>query len=90
MGGEAEARGMRIQLSEERRKVILGHLTGLYQDEFDETLSGFRAERIVDFFIRTLGPSVYNQAVQDVRKYMQERLDDLDAEFYEAEDDRGQ
>ena len=44
-------------------------------------------ERILQFFLEQLEPSVYNQAVQDARGFMQGRLDDLDAEFYEPEVD---
>ncbi len=36
--------------------------------------------------MKALGPPVYNQAVQDARGFVQEKLDDLDAEFYEPED----
>ena len=32
--------------------------------------------------LKTLGPAVYNQAVQDVRAHMQVKLDDLDGEVF--------
>lgn len=75
----------RIRLADERKAEILRQLTALYADDFDETLSQFRAEKLMKFFIQKLGPAVYNQAIQDARKYMSDRLDDLDATFYEAE-----
>ena len=77
---------MRIRLSDERRGVLVDKLTRLFGEEFDEELSSFRAERIVEFFVRTLGPQVYNQAIGDARSFLQEKLDDLDAEFYEVEE----
>ena len=58
------------------------HLQQLFSKEFDETLSEFRAGEIVDLMLRTLGPAVYNQAVQDVRANLQTRLDDLEGEVY--------
>jgi uncharacterized protein (DUF2164 family) len=76
---------MRIRLSAERRAAILTQLERFFLTEFDEELSTYRAERILDFFVKTLGPSVYNQAIQDARKFMLERLEDLDAEFYEED-----
>ena len=48
--------------------------------EFDEELSPFRAEQLLDFFLAALGPHVYNQAVQDARGFMQRKLDELDGE----------
>jgi uncharacterized protein (DUF2164 family) len=77
---------MRIRLSDERKDDILRRLTAMYAQDFDEELSSFRAERILAFFVRTLGPPVYNQAIQDARQFMVERLDDLDATFYEPDD----
>jgi uncharacterized protein (DUF2164 family) len=35
---------------------------------------------------KQIGPSLYNQANQDARKFMSEKLDDLDTEFYVADE----
>jgi len=71
-----------ITLTEERRERLVGQLQTLFQREFDETLSPFRAEQILDLMLTTLGPGIYNQAVQDVRAHLQSKLDDLDGEVY--------
>lgn len=71
-----------ITLSEDRRGRLVGQLQTLFAAEFDETLSGFRAEQILDLMLTTLGPGIYNQAVQDVRAHLQSKLDDLDGEVY--------
>ncbi len=73
---------MRIELSEDRRADFKEKLQSLSQSEFDEELSDFRAEAILALFMTTLGPAVYNQAVQDARAYFQRKLDDLDGETY--------
>ena len=77
---------MRIQLSDERKADILRKLGEMYNHEFDENLSQFRAEQLLHFFMKRLGPSVYNQAIQDARGFMMERLEDLDATFHEKEE----
>jgi uncharacterized protein (DUF2164 family) len=77
---------MRIRLSDERRTILLKLLTEMYRMEFDEELSSYRAQQLLDFFVRLLGPQVYNQAIQDARGFMLEKLEDLDAEYYEPED----
>jgi len=38
-----------------------------------------------DFFVRELGPPVYNQGVRDAARYVQEQLADIDGEIYEDE-----
>ena len=72
----------KIKLTEDRKNGLLRSFTAFYRAEFDEELSQFRAEQIYDFFIKALGPAVYNQAVQDTRAFMMEKLEDLDADFY--------
>jgi uncharacterized protein (DUF2164 family) len=76
---------MAIELADERREQLIQAVQGFWMEEFDEEVSPFRAEQLVDFFLRALGPQVYNQAVQDARGFMQRELDDLDGEVYASE-----
>ncbi len=71
-----------ITLADDRRERLVGQLQTLFSAEFDESLSAFRAEQILDLMLTTLGPGIYNQAVQDVRAHLQTKLDDLDGEVY--------
>lgn len=73
---------MRIELSDERKADFKSRLQALFRGEFDEDLSEFRADEVLALFLKTLGPAVYNQAVQDVRAHLQTKLDDLDGEIY--------
>ena len=76
---------IRIKLSDERKAALLKALTEFYGENFDEELSAYRAERLLNFFIKQLGPPIYNQAIADARAFMFEKLEDLDVEFYEPE-----
>ena len=76
---------MAIVIDEKRKERLVAELRAFFLNEFDEELSRFRAEQVIDFMAKSLGPQVYNQAVQDARKFMQERLDDLDGEVREME-----
>lgn len=73
---------MQIDLSDQRQTDFKSRLQALFRDEFDEPLSDFRADEVLKLFLTTLGPAVYNQAVQDVRAHLQTKLDDLDGEIY--------
>ncbi len=77
---------MKIELDKGRKSAICEALIGFYKSEFDEDLSEFRAEELVEFLHMQIGPSLYNQAIQDARKFMSEKLDDLDTEFYVSEE----
>lgn len=74
-----------VRLDDARRAKLLVELRVLYEAQFDEQLSDFRADALLEFFLRRLGPAVYNQAIADARGFMLERLDDLDVEHYEPE-----
>jgi len=71
---------MDIQLNDDRRGALTAYLQTLFADEFDEDLSAYRAGEIIDLMLKTLGPLVYNQAVEDVRTHFQAKLDDLSGE----------
>ncbi|MDP3740390.1 MAG: DUF2164 domain-containing protein [Hyphomonadaceae bacterium] len=73
---------MDIKLDPSRRERVTVRLQQLFAKEFDDPLSDFRASEIVDLMLKTLGPAIYNQAVQDVRAHMQGKLDDLDGEIF--------
>jgi uncharacterized protein (DUF2164 family) len=76
---------MALELSEERRAQLVANLQAFFRETFDEEVSAFRAEQVLDFFLGALGPQVYNQAVQDARAFFQRKLDDLEGEVYEPE-----
>jgi len=76
---------MRVRLSDERKAALIRLLRNHYEDEFDEEISDFRAEGLIDFFVRELGPPVYNQGVRDACAYMQGKLADVEGEVYEPE-----
>jgi uncharacterized protein (DUF2164 family) len=77
---------LRVRLSEDRRRSLITAVRNYFEENFDDDpLSDFRAEGLLDFFIRELGPPVYNQGVHDACAAMQEKLVDLEGEVYEKE-----
>jgi uncharacterized protein (DUF2164 family) len=76
---------MRISLSPERRAMLVDAVKRHFIAEFDEPLSDFRAEQLLDFFVAELGPPVYNQGVRDASSYMQDKLIDIEGDVFERE-----
>jgi uncharacterized protein (DUF2164 family) len=76
---------MRIRLSPERRTTLMRAIKQYFKDEFDESVSDFRAQGLLDFFVRELGPPVYNQGVRDAASFVQDKLTDIEGEIYERE-----
>jgi uncharacterized protein (DUF2164 family) len=83
--GEARESPMRVRLSDDRKAALLRLLREYFEEHFDDSLSDFRAEGLIDFFVKELGPPVYNQGVRDACAYMQEKLTDVEGEVYEPE-----
>lgn len=77
---------MPIKLDDDRRAEISASLQSYFSSEFDEILSEFRANEIVDFMLSKIGPSQYNQGIKDAHAYIASKLDDLDTDFHEPED----
>lgn len=78
-------RTMRIRLTDDRRERMLRSLRGFFEEELDLDVGELRAARILDFFVKELGPPVYNQAIQDARAFLHDKLDLLEAEFFEPD-----
>lgn len=76
---------MRIRLSDDRRAFLRRSIQQYFLDEFDDEISDFRAENLIDFLVRELGPVVYNQGVRDAVAFMQDKLSDIEGEVYERE-----
>ena len=76
---------MRIQLSDDRRAGLLRSIKQHFDEEFEDPISDFRADGLLDFFLRELGPAVYNQGVRDAAAFIQDKLADIEGEVYERE-----
>ena len=83
MADRSKTSSLKIRLAPDRRAALLESVTAYFAAEFDETLSPFRAEALLDFFVRELGPPVYNQGVRDAAAFMQAKLSDIEGEVYE-------
>ena len=87
MRNESERRStMRVKLTGDRRERLLRSMHDFFEEQLEEDISTFRAEQLLDFFVRELGPPVYNQAIRDAHAFFEEKLTDLEGEFYEPED----
>lgn len=77
---------MRIRLSDERRAELIARIQAHCREHFDDDLGALKAELLLDFFVKELGPPVYNQAIRDAHDFLADKLEDLSGEFYEPEE----
>ncbi|MFA6173194.1 MAG: DUF2164 family protein [Kiritimatiellales bacterium] len=72
---------MKITLTPPQKVLLRQKLIAMFLDDFDEELSDFKADQILDAFIEKLGPAIYNAAIEDMKIFMMNQLEDLDALF---------
>lgn len=53
----------------------------MFAEDLDEDISDFKADQILEAFIEKLGPSIYNAAVEDMKGYLINQIEDLGALF---------
>jgi len=76
---------MPIELSAEARKQATASLERYCTAELDAEVSGIQAAGLLDFFLKEIGPSVYNGAMRDAAAFMLGRVEDLEASCFEGE-----
>ena len=78
---------MTIRLAKDTEAYLIGSIKRFFSEELDEDIGELKALRVLDFCIREIGPSVYNQAIVDAQSFIQEKAADLGAVRYQAEFD---
>ena len=75
---------MSIRLSDEEQTLAIDSLRQFWDDTLDEEIGELRARQILGFVVREIGPCVYNRAIGDARRWLEERAGDLDASLFET------
>ncbi len=75
----------RLTLSDDSRTRATASLMRFADAHFDEPISDLQASLLLDHVLIEIAPSIYNQALIDARRYVEERAADLEASLYKAE-----
>jgi len=78
---------MPIKLQKETERYLLGSIKRFVAENMDEDIGDLKASLLLEFCLREIGPSIYNQAMADAQQYIQDKAADLPAARYEAEFD---
>jgi uncharacterized protein (DUF2164 family) len=76
---------MTIELSSDASKTAIASIQRYFSENMDEAIGGLAAGALLSFFLKEVGPMVYNKAVADAQARLQERVAELDVEVYEEE-----
>jgi uncharacterized protein (DUF2164 family) len=78
---------MALKLADETETQLVASIKRFFEEELDEPIGDLKALRVLDFCLREVAPSVYNQAIADAQAYFADRVADLAGSKYEAEFD---
>jgi len=67
----------KIKLSDPIREKLIYELQEYFRKEREDDLNHLGAHLMIDFIIKELGPMIYNQALFDVHKLMEDKIDDI-------------
>ena len=76
---------MPIKIESDVEKQLIDSIKRFFAEEMDDDIGDLKALLVLDFFLREIGPSVYNQAIADAQSFFQEKSLDLGAARYEPE-----
>lgn len=76
---------MAVALADDARKQALSSLKRFCTEDLEVDVSDLQAFALLDFFLKEIGPSVYNAAVADAQVYLRDRVADLEGTCYEPE-----
>jgi uncharacterized protein (DUF2164 family) len=77
---------MAIEFSREARARLVESIQRYFSEKLETPIGNMDAEFLLEFFIKELGPAVYNQAVRDAQAVLQDRVVELDAVCFAVEE----
>jgi len=76
---------MPIALAPDEKKHALASIRRYFAERLEQDIGDLKAGLLLDYFLKEIGPCVYNRAVSDAQVYFRDRVADLEAACYEKE-----
>lgn len=76
---------MAIEISKEARAELVASLRRYFDENMDEPIGELKAGLLLNYVLKEIGPVIYNHAIADAQKVMQQRVGELDSGLYEPE-----
>lgn len=76
---------MAVTLPDDQKAEVLASIRAYFRDERGEEIGELQAAFLLDFVLKEIGPSIYNQALRDAQARLQGAVADLVDTLYEEE-----
>lgn len=82
-----EAEGLLVKLDEQTEHYLISSIKRFFAEELEEDIGDLKASAVLDFCLREIAPSAYNQAIADAQTFFERATSDLAGVTYEPEFD---
>ena len=76
---------MAIEIADETKKHLIESIKQYFIENHDEEIGDLKALLFMEFCLKEIGPTIYNQAISDAQAYMRDKIADIDGSCYEPE-----
>ncbi|WP_028552771.1 DUF2164 domain-containing protein [Paenibacillus sp. UNC451MF] len=74
-----------LKLPKEQKLQMISSLQDYMDNEFSIQMGQLAGETFLDFITKELSPYIYNQALSDARKLVEQKMTSIDEELYALE-----
>jgi uncharacterized protein (DUF2164 family) len=75
--------GMNLNVAKEQKAEIVESLRRFAAEELEAEWSEVRAGFVLEYFLKEIGPLLYNQGVEDAQKFLRRAVEDLPGTCFE-------
>jgi uncharacterized protein (DUF2164 family) len=76
---------MEIELSKETRADAIASIQRYFDENMNEPIGELAAGLLLKYFLEEIGPVIYNRAIADVQRRLEQRVADLAGELFAEE-----
>ncbi|MGC4015720.1 MAG: DUF2164 domain-containing protein [Luteolibacter sp.] len=74
---------MSLKLDSNQKKDVLRSIGRYFAEELDTDLGDIQAGLLLDYILKEIAPLAYNQGVEDARRFLADKMEDLTASCFE-------
>lgn len=71
-----------IELTQDEKVQLLEEIKYYFKEERDENLGIIASENLLEFFMNSMGKHIYNKALDDAKRWFDQRMENVEADFY--------
>ena len=74
-----------ISIPDEAKKRAIASIKQYFVEIMEEEIGDLKASLLLDFILKEIGPTVYNQAIGDAGAFFEQQAADIDGVCYKVE-----